>query len=179
MSRSSTARITAALAGAFAFLTGAASFLRRRRLRRGGRMAENKEIARRLLEDPWRGKLDDVIELVADEYVGYIPAVPEPIRGKDGFRGFVTMYLTGFPDGTITLDHQIAEGDFVASRWTGRGTHTGELMGLPATGKQVTVPGITFSRIVDGKLRESWVSWDTLSMLQQLGAVPETVAART
>jgi steroid delta-isomerase-like uncharacterized protein len=179
MSRSSTARIAAALAGAFALLAGAASFLRRRRLRKGGPMADNKEIARRLLEDPWRGKLDDVIELVADEYVGYIPAAPEPIRGKDGFRGFVTMYLTGFPDGTITLDHQIAEDDFVASRWTGRGTHTGELMGLPATGKQVTVPGITFSRFVDGKLRESWVSWDTLSMLQQLGAVPETVAART
>ena len=179
MSRSSTARIAATLAGLFAFLTGAAAFLRRRRLRRGGPMADNKEIARRLLEDPWRGKLDDVIELVADDYVGYIPAAPEPIRGKDGFRGFVTMYLTGFPDGTIILDHQIAEGDFVASRWTGRGTNTGELMGMQATGKQVTVPGITFSRIVDGKLRESWVSWDTLSMLQQLGAVPETMAART
>lgn len=142
-------------------------------------MADNKEIARRLLEEPWKGKLDEVIELVADEYLGNVAGASEPIRGKDGFRGFVTMYLTGFPDGTITLDHQIAEGDFVASRWTGRGTNTGELMGLQATGKQVTMPGITYSRFADGKLHESWVSWDTLSMLQQLGAVPETVAART
>jgi steroid delta-isomerase-like uncharacterized protein len=142
-------------------------------------MQDVKEIARRLAEDPWQGKLEEVLELVGDDYVGHIPGAPEPIRGKDGFREFVTTYLTGFPDGTITLDHQIAEGDFVASRWTARGTNSGELMGMQPTGKQVTVPGITLSRFVDGKLRESWVSWDTLSMLQQLGAVPETVAART
>jgi steroid delta-isomerase-like uncharacterized protein len=142
-------------------------------------MADIKEISRRLAEDPWRGKLDETVELVADDYVGHIPGTPQPIRGKNGYREFVTTYLSAFPDGTITIDDQIAEGELVATRWTGRGTNTGELMGMPPSGREVTLPGITYSRIVDGTLRESWVIWDTLSMLQQLGAVPETMPART
>jgi steroid delta-isomerase-like uncharacterized protein len=179
MSRSSTARVAAAAAGALALLGGAATFLRRRRLRRGGPMQDVKEIARRVLEGPWQGKLDEVLELVGDDYVGHVPGVPEPIRGKDGFREFASSYLAGFPDGTITIDDQIAEGEFVATRWTGRGTNTGELMGMPPTGKQVTVEGITYSRIADGKAHEAWLVWDTLSMMQQLGAVPEAAPART
>jgi steroid delta-isomerase-like uncharacterized protein len=178
MSRSSTARVAAAAAGALALLAGATTFLRRR-FRRGGPMEDVKEIARRVLEGPWQGKLDEVLELVGDDYVGHVPGVPEPIRGKDGFREFASSYLAGFPDGTITIDDQIAEGEFVATRWTGRGTNTGELMGMPPTGKQVIVEGITYSRIADSKAREAWLIWDTLSMMQQLGAVPEAAPART
>jgi predicted ester cyclase len=89
------------------------------------------------------------------------------------------MYLTAFPDGAITVDDQIAEGDFVATRWTGRGTNTGDFMGIPATGRQVTVEGISYERIVDGQAREGWIIWDTFAMMQQLGAVPETMPART
>jgi steroid delta-isomerase-like uncharacterized protein len=178
MSRSSTARFAAATAGALALLAGAATFLRRR-LRRGGPMQDVKEIARRVLEGPWQGKLDEVLELVGDDYVGHVPGGPEPIRGKEGFREFAGSYLAAFPDGTITIDDQIAEGEFVATRWTGRGTNTGELMGMPPTGTQVTVEGITYSRVADGKAHEAWVIWDTLSMMQQLGAVPETAPART
>jgi steroid delta-isomerase-like uncharacterized protein len=172
------ARLAAAAAGVLAFLAGAASFLRRRRLRRGGSM-DVKEIARRLAEEPWQGKLDEVLELVGDDYVAHVPGSAEPFRGKEGFREFVTTYLTGFPDATITVDDQIAEGDVVATRWTGRGTNTGELMGMPATGRQITVDGMTYSRIVDGKAREAWITWDTLAMMQQLGAVPETMPTRT
>jgi steroid delta-isomerase-like uncharacterized protein len=179
MSRSSKARVAVAAAGAFAFLAGAASFLRRRRLRKGGPVEDIKEIARRVLEDPWRGKLDDALELVGDDYVAHVPGSAEPFRGRDGFREFVNTYLTGFPDGTITVDDQITEGEFVATRWTGRGTNTGELMGMQPTGKQVTVEGISYSRIADGKAREAWIFWDTLAMLQQLGAVPEAAPART
>lgn len=142
-------------------------------------MQDVKEIARRLAEDPWRGKLDEVVELVADDYVGHIPGSPEPLRGKQGFREFVSTYLTGFPDGRITVDHQIAEAGFVATRWSARGTNTGELMGMPPSGKQVTVSGITYSRIANGKAREAWLIWDTLSMMQQLGVVPEAAAARS
>lgn len=142
-------------------------------------MHDSKEIARRLAEDPWRGKLDEVLELVDDDYVGYFPGSPEPIRGKSGFRDFVSTYLTGFPDGAITADEIIAEGDVVATRWTGRGTNKGELMGMPPTGRQVTVTGMTFTRIVNGKAREDWTTWDTLAMMQQLGAVPEAAPARS
>jgi steroid delta-isomerase-like uncharacterized protein len=176
MSRSSTARIVVA---AGAFVAGAISLLRRRRLQRGGPMPNVKEIARRLTEDPWQGKLDEALELVGDDYVGHIPGAPEPVRGKDGFREFVSTYLTGFPDGTITVDDQIAEGELVATRWTARGTNAGQLMGMPPTGKQVTVNGITYARIADGRAREAWLSWDTLSMMQQLGVVPEAAPART
>jgi steroid delta-isomerase-like uncharacterized protein len=138
-----------------------------------------KEIARRLAEDPWRGKLDEVLDLVADDYVMHAPGASEPFRGKDGYRQFVTTYLTGFPDGTITVDDQIAEGDIVATRWTGRATNTGDLMGMPATGRQVTIEGISYSRIAEGMARETLIIWDNLALLQQLGVVPETVPAET
>ena len=141
-------------------------------------MHDIKEISRRVTEDPWKGKLNETLQLVADDYVGHIAVTPEPIRGRDGFREFVNTYLTGFPDGTITVDDQIAEGELVATRWTGRGTNAGQLMGMPPTGREVTITGISYSRIVDGKVRESWLIWDTLSMMQQLGAVPETAPAR-
>jgi steroid delta-isomerase-like uncharacterized protein len=134
-----------------------------------------KEIAARLAEDPWRGKLEEVLDYVGDDYVAHVPGSVEPFRGKEGFRDFVTTYLTGFPDGALTVDDQIAEGDVVATRWTARGTNTGELMGMPPTGKEVTVEGITYSRITDGKAAEAWISWDTLAMAQQLGLVPEPV----
>jgi steroid delta-isomerase-like uncharacterized protein len=179
MSRPRTVQVAAAVTGTLAFLAGAISLLRRRRLRGGGRMQEIKEVARRAIEDPWRGKLEEVLELVDDSYVGRAPGLPEPIRGKEGLREFLNAYMTAFPDGSLTVDEIIAEGDLVAARWTARGTNTGELMGIPATGRQVTITGMTFSRIVDGKLREDWNTWDSLSMMQQLGAVPEMSAAAT
>ncbi|MGH3064331.1 MAG: ester cyclase [Gaiellaceae bacterium] len=177
MSRSNAARL-AGIAGALASLAGAAAVVRRRRLRRGGHM-DVKEIARRLAEDPWRGKLDEVLEYVGDDYVAHIPGAPEPIRGKEGFRAFVTSYQTAFPEATITIDDQIAEGEQVVTRWTGRGTNTGELLGMPPTGKEITIRGITYGRIVDGKAREAWIIWDTLAMMQQLGVIPETIPAST
>ena len=135
----------------------------------------NKEIVRRVGVEPWEGNLGVIDELVATDYVGHDPSQPE-LHGPDGVKGFVTTYLSAFPDGRITIDDQLAEGDLVATRWTGRGTHQGELMGIPASGKQVTVSGITISRLEDGKIVEEWSNWDTLGMLQQLGAVPQMAA---
>jgi steroid delta-isomerase-like uncharacterized protein len=136
----------------------------------------NKEIVRRLGVEPWEGNLDVIDELVAPDYVGHDPAQPE-MHGPEGIKEFITGYLAGFPDGRITIDGQLAEGDMVASRWTGRGTHQGELMGIPPTGKQVTVSGITISRVKNGKVVEEWSNWDTLGMLQQLGVVPAMAGA--
>ena len=137
-------------------------------------MADAKEISRRLTEDPWQGKLDDVIGYVADDYVGHQPGGAD-VHGKAGFKDFVGTYLAGFPDGKIVVDDQIAEGDAVTTRWTARGTNTGELMGMAPTGKEVTVTGITYSKISDGQVHESWATWDTLSMLQQLDAIPQSI----
>jgi steroid delta-isomerase-like uncharacterized protein len=136
-------------------------------------MADAKEIARQLTEEPWQGKIDDVIDYVADDYIGHAAGGPD-VHGKAGFKEFVGSYLAGFPDAKIVVDDQIAEGDKVTTRWTARGTNTGELMGMAPTGKEVTVSGITYSKISDGQVHEAWATWDTLSMLQQLGAIPQS-----
>jgi steroid delta-isomerase-like uncharacterized protein len=138
----------------------------------------NKEIVRRVGVEPWEGNPGVIDELVASDYVGHDPAQPD-MHGPEGVKEFVTTYLTAFPDGKITIDAQMAEGDLVATRWTGRGTHNGDLMGIPPTGKQVTVNGITISRVEGGKVVEEWSNWNTLGMLQQLGVVPELAGAQT
>lgn len=155
----------------------AAGAVARRRRRAGLPPAEgSKEAARRLLEEPWRGNLGVVDELVAEEYVGHDPAEPEPILGPGGVRASTEKYIAAFV-GSVVVDDQVAAGDRVVSRWTRRGTHAGELEGIPATGKDVTVSGITISRFVDGRIVEEWTEWDTLGLLVQLGAVSEPAHA--
>jgi steroid delta-isomerase-like uncharacterized protein len=87
------------------------------------------------------------------------------------------MYRAAFPDLKITVEDQIAEGDKVVTRWTAEGTHDGDLPGLPASGRSSTVTGIGIDRIEGGKIVEAWGNWDTLGMLQQLGAIPAPAAA--
>jgi steroid delta-isomerase-like uncharacterized protein len=134
---------------------------------------ENKAITRRINDEAWtNGNVDVIDELVADEYVHTVVGAPEPIRGPQGFRELVTSYRSAFPDFRITTEEQVAEGDVVVTRWTGSGTHQGDLMGVPATGKQSTTAGITIDRFADGKLVAGWAIFDQLGLLQQLGAVP-------
>ena len=140
-------------------------------------MADAKQIVKRLFEEPWKGNWDVIDEYVAPGYVGHDPAEPELIRGPTGVRANIEKYLAGFPGGGITVDDQIAEGGKVATRWTGRGTHTGEMAGISPTGKEVTVSGLTLSRLENGMVVEEWTTWDTLGMLVQLGAVPTPAQA--
>ena len=79
----------------------------------------------------------------------------------------MSLYLTAFPDARFTVEDELAEGDRVVSRSTLRGTHQGEFMGIPPTGKPVTVTGMSIDRIVEG-----WLNFDGLGMLQQLGVIP-------
>ena len=140
-------------------------------------MPDAKKIVKQLFEEPWKGNMDVIDVYVASGYVGHDPAEPNPIRGPEGVKANIQKYIDGFSDARITVDDQIAEGDKVATRWTGRGTHTGEIAGMSATGKQATVTGLTISRIADGKVVEEWTTWDTLGMLVQLGAVPAPAQA--
>jgi predicted ester cyclase len=140
-------------------------------------MVDAKLIVRRLYEEPWKGNMDVIDEYVAPGYIGHDPAEPEPIRGPAGVKANIEKYLAGFPGGRITVDEQIAEGDRVATRWTGRGTHAGEIAGIAPTGKEVTVSGLTLSRLEGGLVVEEWTTWDTLGMLVQIGAVPAPAAA--
>jgi steroid delta-isomerase-like uncharacterized protein len=140
---------------------------------------QNKAISRRLVEEAFNeGKLDVIDELVAPDFVNHDPSDPGGIRGPEGLKKFVRTYRSAFPDIRVTFEDQIAEGDKVVSRWSGSGTQKGELMGMPASGKQATVTGITIDRLEGGKIIESWNNWDTLGMLQQLGAVPEPARAQ-
>ena len=140
--------------------------------------AANKEIVRRALEEPWRN-LDVLDELVSSDYVGHDPALPEPVRGIQGSKDNVNEYRSAFEGAQISVKEQVGEGDVVASRWEGRGRHTGELMGIAPTGKDVVVSGLTLSRLKNGKIVEEWSNWDTLGMLQQIGAVPTGAAVQT
>ena len=140
-------------------------------------MADVKALVRRVIEEPWTGNWDVIDELVADTYVGFDPSQPEPIRGPEGLKANFQQYIDAFSDARVTVDDQIAEGDRVATRWTGRGTHSGEIAGVAATGKEVTVTGLTLSRLEGGKIAEEWTTWDTLGMLVQLGAIPTPARA--
>ena len=138
---------------------------------------ENKAIVRRVNDEVWSGgHLDVIDELIADDFVATVVGAPEQIRGPQGFREFVVTYRTAFPDLRITVDEQFAEGETVVTRWTATGTNEGELMGMPATGKQATTAGININRISGGKLVEGWGLFDQLGLLQQIGAVPVPTA---
>lgn len=133
---------------------------------------QNKAIARRWLDEVWsNGNFAVVDELFAPNFV-FNYASPEVPQGPEGYKQTVNMWRTTFTDMNFTLDDIVAEGDKVAVRWTGRSTHKGEFMGIAPTGKQTTSTGVSFLRIVGGKIVEEWSEWDMLSIMQQIGAFP-------
>ena len=94
------------------------------------------------------------------------------MQGLEAYKQFLSMYMTAFPDLQFTVEDMIAEGDTVVARFTTRGTHQGNLMGIPPTGKQVSGTGMFIDRIVNGKGVEQWSNGDDLGLLQQLGVIP-------
>lgn len=92
----------------------------------------------------------------------------------EGVIGSIAWSHSAFPNLRVTIEDQVAEGDKVATRWTFRRTHWGEMMGTAATGNRVTFTGTQTDYISGGKIVESWSNWDTLGMLHQIGAVPAT-----
>jgi len=123
-------------------------------------------------EELWNtGDLAIADEIFATDFVNHDPSAPD-VRDLETYKGFIAVTRAGFPDFHVTIEDIIAEGDKVASRWTARGTHQGELIGIPPTGKQATWTGMTIYRFAGGKIVEAWWSKDMLSMLIQLGVVP-------
>ncbi len=98
--------------------------------------------------------------------------MPDVSPDLQGLKQFVTVVTAVFPDWHPTIEDMIAEGDKVVVRFTGSGTHKGEFMGIPPTGKQVTITAIAIQRIAGGKIVENWLQADMLGMMQQLGVVP-------
>ena len=135
---------------------------------------ENKAMVRRVMETYGKGQEASMAvleELYAPDYVYHGPGA---FGNADlaATKQMVRAFFTAFPEQHVTVEDLIAEGDKVVSRYTFRATHQGEFMGVPPTGKGMTVSGIMISRFAGGKWVEDWDSPDALSLMQQLGAIP-------
>jgi steroid delta-isomerase-like uncharacterized protein len=133
-------------------------------------MKEIKAVSRRLIEDVFnQGRYDKIDDLLARDFVVHSGGTEQ---GREEFAGMIRAYRGGLPDYLCTIDDQIAEGDRVVTRWTVRGTQTAELIGVPATGRQVILTGVAIDRVADGKIVETWLEADIHRMLQDLGVIP-------
>ena len=124
----------------------------------------------RFYEQAWNHKDFSVVDEITDSnYVDHTPGSPPGLPPRpEGFKQLMSGYLAAFPDLQITVEDVIAEADKVAVRWTAQRTQTGSLMGISPTGKSVTLTGITFDHLRNGKVVEGWTNLDMLGMLQQL-----------
>jgi len=124
--------------------------------------------------EAWNARdLDAFDQLFAPDAIDHDVQNPyAATHGPAGAKRVAEMYHSAFSDSRFEVHEQIGEGELIVTRWTGKGTNDGELMGMPPTGKYATIEGITIARIASSKIAETWTCWDTLGMLQQLGAVP-------
>ena len=127
----------------------------------------NKLIARRFVEEILgQGSLHLIDEIAAPNYIDHnLPNGITPVQS-------IAAFHAGFPDVTFAVEDQMVDGDRVVTRWLANGTHTGNLYGIPPTNKSMTLTGISIYRIANDKIVESWVEYDRMSMMQQLGIVP-------
>ena len=133
---------------------------------------ENKAVIRHFWQDHLStGNSQLCANDFAANAVNHDPNSPPVPPGPEGIAQLITLYRTAFPDLTAVVEDVIAEGDKVAYRLTFRGTHTGELMGMPPTGKPVMYTGIGIDTVINGTITEMWLNFDALGMLRQLGAV--------
>ena len=129
----------------------------------------NKILVRRWLDEVFtRGDLDQAQELFALNYALHDPSFPHDVHGPEGIKRYVTAYRAAFPNLEVDVEDQLAEEDKVVTRWTMRGTQSGEFLGLAPTGNEVTVSGIEFDHIVGGKIDEAWVGYHPFA-----GPVPD------
>ena len=132
----------------------------------------NKRIVREFTDGLFsRGELEAVDAYLSEDFLNHDPPFGVD-ADRDGMRVAGASFRAAFPDWRSELHHLVAEGDFVAEHFTARGTHRGELMGVPPTERQITLPGINIFRVRDGRITERWGRVDDLWFLQQLGVVP-------
>jgi steroid delta-isomerase-like uncharacterized protein len=130
---------------------------------------QNKEIVKHAWELYGKKDFEALKELYAPEFVYYSPsATPKPVSIEETIE-FGKMIFKAAPDSSWTIEELLAAGDTVIARWTYRGTHEGEFIGIPPTGNKVEFGGITITRIENGKIVEDWEDYDMLGFMQQLG----------
>ena len=140
---------------------------------------ENVQIMRRWFQEVWNeGRVETLYELFSPEGIAHGQEDAEAeLHGPQEFEGFVRKIRGAFSDVQLTVEDVFAAGDKGVLRWSGVMKHTGDALGMPASGRAVRLRGITLVRFADGKVVESWDNWDQLGMLQQIGAVSPPVAA--
>jgi steroid delta-isomerase-like uncharacterized protein len=135
----------------------------------------NKAIVRRYFEQVFNeGRRDLAEEFLAEDIELHGSGLAP---GLEVVKQWFNMFAAAFPDQQMIVEDVVAEGDRVVARTTLNGTHQGELQGIPATGKAVSVPSITIFRLDNGKIAEGWLINDNLGMMQQLGIIPATQAS--
>ncbi len=137
----------------------------------GALEANRRLVSRYLREVVSDGDLDAADRYVASGIVFTSPYTPEPIRGLAEFKAMIGGLHAAFPDLRLEEEAAVAEGDLVATRWRVHGTHTGPFGELPPSGRGFSITGMSFYRVVEGRIVEGWVDDDTLAMAEQLGAV--------
>lgn len=135
-------------------------------------MSNNKDIARRIVDEGWNRKDRKIlVETIAVDSLHHDPQDPIVLKGPEGAIAILERYTTAFPDVHLTIEKEIAEGDYVVQHLHVFGTNTGELMGRPATGKKINITGVMTSKFKNGKVVETWSTFDNLGLMQQLGIV--------
>jgi|SRR5581483_11581326 len=131
----------------------------------------NKTVIRTFVEDVInQGRLERADDMVIENFVELDP-LPGQTQGREGLKEIIRQIRAAFPDIHWAIDEMVAEGDKVFSRFTWTGTHKGAFLGVPATGRRITVKGVVIDRLESGKMADSRILMDTLGMMQQLGAL--------
>ena len=139
---------------------------------------QNRTLVHRWVEEIWsQGSMAAIDEIVDPEYVQHIPLLPD-LRGIEALKQYVLAQRAAIPDGRYIEDDLIEEGDKVALRWTFRGTHMGEFLGVAATGSPTETTGTTTLRLAHGKVAEHWAHWDSLGWMQRAGTVTKALIRR-
>ena len=134
----------------------------------------NKAVAHQMLDEVFnQGNMSLADELLSPNYIEHEELPPGVPAGREGLKQTILMTRAAFPDFSATIEDIVAEGDKVAQRITWTGTHKGDFMGIPATGKSVSIQVLDIIRVVDGHIVEHWGLMDSMGLMQQLGALPE------
>ena len=134
--------------------------------------SENRAIVLRLYQEIWNKRSLEVIsELVSPSHALHGPNFSGSAIGPEAYAGQVALFLAAFPDLRFAIEDTVAENDKVVACWAISGTHKGEFMGVPATGKRITIDGMTIHHIAGGKIMDSFSNWDALGFMQQIGVV--------
>ncbi|MBE7471500.1 MAG: ester cyclase [Anaerolineae bacterium] len=134
---------------------------------------QNKALVRQMVEEVFnRGNMSMADEFLAPDFVEHEELPPGIPPGREAPKVLFTMLRSAFPDFKATIEHLIAEGDEIVLRMTWTGTHEGEFMGIPPTGKRISINVIDILGMAEGKCVEHWGVMDSMAMMQQLGVVP-------